>query len=505
MATATAPLPPGEQVDAPLSARLSNVVYPLALGAAIALWLVAVRAPFWVDETLAYWQVSGGFAKIWSRSAQMPSSLAFLYLLWLEKSLLGSREILLRLPSIAAMLAAVFFLFRAARELFSREVAFLAAILFSLHVDVLFAAIDVRPYAYALLAATVAIFAFARWIARHEIRYAVLFGAAAAGVIHFHYLFGSILLAFPIYYLMVRRNSIRADLPQIGAALAAFGVVALPLLPRFVALFSARQLHTFAGKPDNFFILRTLVPFKMLVTFVAVAFLAACVRKLRLPDRASLRRLLFCLLLMFVPIAILYGISSATRTHVFIPRYCLAAVPGAMLTWGYLASRIDSRRLRQLFCIGLVTYAAISLFRYPNHASHEISFKPAFDFVNASVAQDGAPVLVCSAFIESDYEPLPTGLDAENALVSQLTYYRVNAPVALLPISLNDQALQAGRDQVLRAAQQRQRFLALGGPASYPTLRWLANYASVAFAVREVGDFNQVVVLEFVPMSASGQ
>jgi len=90
---------------------LAKLIYPAALLTSLSIWLIAVRAPLWVDETLAYWQISGGFSKIWSRSAQMPSSFAYLYILWFAKSVFGSQEIALRIPSLLAMLAAAYCLF----------------------------------------------------------------------------------------------------------------------------------------------------------------------------------------------------------------------------------------------------------------------------------------------------------------------------------------------------------------------------------------------------------
>ena len=200
MATATAVATGFEK---PVSI-LGKLTYPVALVASFSIWFLAIRAPLWLDETLAYWQVSGGFGKVWSRSALMPSSIGYLYTLWVAKSILGNSEIALKIPSTLAMLGAVYFLFRAARELVDLEFAFLSCIFFSLEYNVIFAATDARPYAFALLATNLAIFAFVRWMKRRQMREAILFGAAAAGILYFHYLFGAILPAFAIYYLAAR-------------------------------------------------------------------------------------------------------------------------------------------------------------------------------------------------------------------------------------------------------------------------------------------------------------
>src|SRR5271165_2956188 len=137
MATADTTVAP--EVEKP-DTLLAKLIYPTALLASLSIWFLALRAPLWLDETLAYWQVSGGFWKIWSRSALMPSSIGYLYTLWFAKSILGSHEIALKIPSTLAMLGAVYFLFRSARALFDRDIAFLVCIFFALEPNVVFAA-----------------------------------------------------------------------------------------------------------------------------------------------------------------------------------------------------------------------------------------------------------------------------------------------------------------------------------------------------------------------------
>src|SRR5271166_5442444 len=222
---------------------LDKLTYPVALVASFSIWFLAIRAPLWLDETLAYWQVSGGFAKVWSRSALMPSSIGYLYTLWFAKSILGSSEIALKIPSTLAMLGAVYFLFRAARQLFDLEFAFLSCIFFALEYNVVFAATDARPYAFALLATNLAIFAFVRWIKRQQMRDAILFGAASAGILYFHYLFGAILPAFAIYYLVARYRSLKADMRQLAAIVTTFILVAAPLIFRVASLYQSKVTH----------------------------------------------------------------------------------------------------------------------------------------------------------------------------------------------------------------------------------------------------------------------
>jgi hypothetical protein len=483
---------------------LGKLIYPAGLAASLSIWLLAIRAPLWLDETLAYWQVRGGFGKVWSRSALMPSSIGYLYTLWFARSILGSHEMALKIPSTFAMLGAVYFLFKAARELFDLEFAFLSCIFFALEYNVVFAATDARPYAFALLASNLAIFAFVRWMKRLRMRDAILFGAAAAGILYFHYLFGAILPAFAIYYLAVRHRSIRADARQLAAVLATFAVVALPLIFRIVHLYQTKVAHVVQELHHPVLTaLNTLAPMQTLIGFVAVVFIAALVRKLKLPGPAYFPAFWLCPLLALVPAAVLFGVSALAPVHLVIPRYLTVVAPGSALTWALLLSFVDSRLLRKIFCVGLVGLTVFQCYRSPLSRRHELNFKEAHAFVDANVAKDNAPVLVCSAFIESDFEPMPADRNSENALVSQVSYYPINAPLTFLPMDLNDEAMRIGKQTVAEALQRGQRFLAVAPPTSYQTIDWLTTYSRGAFHAELLGEFNEIVVVEFRPVAAS--
>jgi mannosyltransferase len=482
-----------------------KLVYPFALLASLSIWLLALRAPLWLDETLAYWQVSGGFAKVWSRSALMPSSIGYLYTLWAAKSILGSSEIALKIPSLFALLAAVYFLFRSARELYGQETAFLAAIFFAVQYNVVFAATDARPYACALLATTLAIFTFVCWMSQHQMHQAVLFGAAAAGILYFHYLFSAILPAFAIYYLVVRFRSVKEDLRQLSALLATFVVLVIPLVVRVLTLYHTRETHVI--QPIHHPVLQslnTLAPMQLLIGFVAAAALGALLRKIKIPGSDSWPTVLLFPLLGLVPAAVLCGMEAATPIHLIQPRYFLIVAPGSALIWAWLTSCIDSRMVRQIFCVGLVATTVFETYHSPDSRHHSINFRDAHAFVNANIAPGDGPVLVFSAFIESNYEPLPTVANSENALLSQIDYYPLNPPWVFLPIDLNERSMQIGREAVLVAAQRHQRFLAVVPPISYPALDWLANYCRGAFAIRRLGVFDrEIMVVEFRPLAGS--
>lgn len=488
---------------AEVTGTLARLAYPSALLCSLSSWFFALRAPLWLDETLSYWQVSGGFGKIWTRSAQMPSSLGYLYTLWFAKSILGSREMALKIPSLLALLSAVYFLFRATREFFDEDIAFITCIFFTLEGNVVFAATDARPYAFALLATTLAILAFTRWMTQHEMRQAIWFGASAAGILYFHYLFASILPAFAIYYVVARWGAIKRDARQVAAVFVSFTVPILPLGVRVLSLYHTRATHiVLPPRHPILSALNTLAPKQTLIGFVIAAFLAALVRKIKLPGRDTWPAILLGPLLVLVPAGVLFGLSIATPMNLVIPRYFSVVAPGSALTWALLTTRIDSKWLTKIFCMALVGLTIFELFSSGRAGGHELNFKQAHALVNAKLAQEQVPVLECSAFIESNYEPLPSDLNSESALISQLYYYPVHSPVVLLPITFSEETMWISSRVVLEAAQRHQRFLLVGTLTSYETVEWVASYARGAFTAHLIGRFGEVMVIEFRPIGA---
>jgi uncharacterized membrane protein len=269
--------------------------YGVALLGCLSVWFLAVGAPLWTDETLSYWQIAGGFKQIWARSVQGNSFAAYAYILWLTKMLFGSSEIVLRIASIFAMLAAAYVFYRCARELFAWDVSLIATMLFILPRGIAFAAIDVRPYPFALQVTNLTIFLFLRWMKTNSTACAALFGMAAAGIFYFHYLFASILVALAVYYLLARHSSLRTDLRQIGIAVGCFAIFLLPVVPRLKYVYQTRTTHSFADAPQWTSVVQVLHPGTgQLLRLAGVILLALVARQLMPPTREALGKLLLC-------------------------------------------------------------------------------------------------------------------------------------------------------------------------------------------------------------------
>jgi hypothetical protein len=467
----------------------------MALAVSISPWFLAIRAPLWLDETVSMFLIQGGFSGIMSRQA-WPDSPAYSCLLWLWTKTMGTGEILLRISSVLPMLAAVYLLYRAARELFDRDVAIIAAIAFSLHPIVAFAAIDIRPYAVAVLALNASILALVHLRNNNSNWLAVLFGISAACAVDLQLLFGAILPALVASFIAFKIGDLKALWRQLSVSLVAFALAFLPVVPRLQYMLHTSGTHVFSEAPRLMQLVSTLTIRALAIILVIFLLIAASKHLLRPSgDRAIV---LLCFSLALVPLVILYALSVGTSVHVFVPRYRLVAVPGIALCWGLLVSWIDSRSLRLWCCVALVVVSVCVSFGSHSTRRHQYSWKHALELVQQNASADDAPVLICSDLPEADYMRMPTGAAiAKSGILPSLSYYKLSVPVVALPRSLNDEAMRVGSQWMKQAGQQR--FLAMAFLQSYATLDWLAKNAAATHDVRELGTFDGVKVLEFVP------
>ncbi len=487
--------------------RVQYAIYSLALAVSISIWFIAIRAPLWLDETISYFLIKGGFSQIVSRQG-WPDVPAYPCILWLWTKVAGTSEIALRVPSILAMLGAVYLLYRAARELFDRDkdkdVAIIAAVVFCLHPLVIFASIDVRPYAFGALAINASILALVRLRHNNTNWLAAMFGLSAACIVYFHFLLIVILPALALCFIALKIGDRKALWRQGAVALAAFALAFLPVIPGLRYMFHTSGIHVFDVAPKLVDLLVTLAPGWLALIFVGAVLVAAATRRLDLQSHLKGWPNLLCASLALVPILILYGVSVGTSIHVFVPRYRLVAVPGIALCWAFLVSRIDSRALRLLFCVALVATAAYPYFSSPLSKRHEYTWKYALEFVEKNASADGAPVLICSDLPEADHMPMPVGAAVkDSALFAPLTYYKLSVPVVGMPRTLNDEAMRIGSSFLQDAARRRERFLAVGFVPSVGILKWVMQNASGTHNVRALGMFDGIVVLEFTPRAGA--
>ena len=479
-----------------------SVAFVLVLAAAISLWFSAIHAPLWQDETVSFWQIHKGFSQISSR--QGLSFGAYSYILWLDTKILGTSEIALRIPSILAMFGAVYLLYRAARDLFDRDIAVIVAVVFCLHPLVVLESIDARSYAFVMLATNAAIFALVR-LRRSDSKWlAALFGVSAAVIVWFHLLSIVILPALAICFLLLKPLNTRVQRQQIGIAFATFCIAFLPVVPGLVYMLRSRGIHVVYKSPSVWELVLSAAPVTLVVSLIIVcfgAFLAAGARLNPLQRTHDAWRFELCVSAALVPLLTLFFVSTLTPLHIFVERYRLIAVPGIALCWGLILNTFRLRWFRLAFCACAVALTAHSYLRSPFSHRHLYTWKYALEVAEKSASRDNAPVVICSDLPEADYWPMPTGEAVEDStLFPILTYYRLSVPVVPLPRALNAEATRLGSAFLQDAERTRERFLAMGYIPSHKTLDWLTQQTSGVYEVHNLGTFDGVEVLEFVPV-----
>jgi hypothetical protein len=488
---------PQRQLPGGLPGAVQSAIYALTLALALSTWFIEIRAPLWLDETVSMFLIKGGWAGILSRQV-WPDAPAYSCLLWLWTRVMGTGELMLRISSVLPMLAAVYLLYRAARELFDQDVAFVAAIVFCLHPIIIFAAIDVRPYAFAALTINATILTLVHLRHNNSNWLAALFGLLAASIVEFQLLFAAILPALAVCFIASKVGDRKTLWRQLSIALAVFALAFLPAIPRLQYMMHTSGTHVFSEAPRLLQLVSTITVRGLVIVLVVFLLVATARRSLDLRNHADPWTVSLCTSLALVPILILYGLSVGTSIHVFVPRYRLVAVPGIALCWALVVSWINSRALRMFFCTALVVVAACVCFTAASFHRHMYSWKDALAFAEKNASVDNAPVLICSDLPEADHMRMPVGpAIEESGILPPLSYYKLTVPVAPLPRALNEEAIRAGTVFLQQEAQRR--FLAMAFRESYGTLNWLTNAAAASHTVHELGVFDGVKVLEFVP------
>lgn len=482
----------------PTRDRIPEALYAIALAASIALWFVAIRAPLWLDETFSFWQIKNGFWHIPSRGGVL--FVAYPYALWCASKLLGTSEMALRIPSIVAMLGAVYFLYRAARELFGREFAFIVCIVFCSNPIIIFAAVDVRAYAFATLAMSACIFLLVRLRNNDSNWLPALLGLMAAAVLWFHFLFAVFLPGLLAGFIILKASDRKTLWRQLGISLLAFGLAFWPLVPGYLAMFHTRGTHVFEETPSFIEVVRTVAPAWQKWLYALALVLAVLHRDRSAEKRKPFAWVLCCVALAAIPLGILYGVSAATPIHIFVVRYRTVTLAGIALAWGLIISRIGSPLLRVALCLALVLMAVGHDLSNPISRNHGFTWKYALEAAEQNAVSDNAPVVISSDYPESSYAPMPVDSAKDSGFFAPLSYYPLSVPVVPLPRALNAETIRVASD-FLAGQGGHKRFLAMAFWPSYPNLDWIRDHTLKTHSALVLGNFDGVVVVEFTPLS----
>ena len=415
----------------------------LGLAVIVRLWAMPLSSSLWLDEFGTVWVTDGGFAQILERARLFPQSIPYAGIVAATRAGLGSSEAALRLPSLLAMLAAVWALFRTVRGLLGTSLGFLAAGVFLLFPPIEFAAADARPYAFGVLFAILATGGLARWLERGGAGNAAVYAVCGAATVYFQYLFATLFAAHALYVLWRRRRGAPVPWPGIAATAAAIGVLLLPAARLAAEIGRDRAAHAFGVLPSAAALFHALVPTRvlgLLVPALLVAFATRLARRFRLerPQGPALDAIVLFGLSAGVPPLVLFGIARITATPVFDARYLIVTAPAWAALLGWLLAAVKPAAGRAATLAAALALAVVLRgelgHRAIAHAREE--WRGAVAALNAG--EGPLPVFLSGTFIESKDAALVADRRHRDYLRAPLAYYRPRGPVDVLPLRADD-------------------------------------------------------------------
>jgi len=407
----------------------------------LCLWIAPMGSSLWLDELVTYWSVCKGVVPSIARSQSWPGlQTPYMVLVAAIVRLIGTSEIVLRLPSLFAVLLAAWLLFRLGEHLFDRETGILAVAIFtSLHPVAKEAATNARPYGIALFFVVASMLQLVRWLDTQRLRNMAGFIVTCSAIPYFHLLFTTIYLVFFAYGIYVWRAERRIRIKQL--VLAAAAVMFLLMPPLWYVLFVSRPsaASSWAGTPDFEGLLSSFIP-NVLAATLLLGGISACFVYQRLGAALQISRSTAFLLgsWLILPVITAFVVARATPLEVFVPRYYLPAFVALALIAGYGIRMLTPARLRPIiagFVVGgsIMSYAGYHLTVSP----HREDWRTAAKLVRSTVLSPTTPVLLRVGLIETEKIHWDRSIDKDSPLLCPLSKYPMPGQIILVPYRID--------------------------------------------------------------------
>ncbi|MDH4147933.1 MAG: glycosyltransferase family 39 protein, partial [Acidimicrobiia bacterium] len=390
-------------------------------------WLPAMFWSLSTDELLTSWVTSDGIGDAASRAQEFQgNSPLYFVALWAWRQLAGASPAALRLPSLLAVLAALFHLVRFGRELSGRNVGWLAVLGFLGSYNLVARGVSARPYGLLLLGAVVSARYAWRWIHEGRARDSVV---SLLSLVVCVYLTPFAVLAgvgHLVAILDARRRARVVALRHV-LLLALGGVLAcLPLLPQLLSLAARSSSVVISNQPSFAGLVGDLVPVAVAAA-LGLGLLVAGGRTINRRDPA----LRFLLAWGLAPGLGLYLVGAIGGDALWVDRYRLAGAPGIMLAAGLLLGRLRSDgRLAAAVLLALVAFS-VGANEFP---WGRVGYQEALAFADDNVEPgDDAILAMHFELIETADPTLLDDPHWQPYLQAPVTVYGSEMPVVSLP------------------------------------------------------------------------
>jgi hypothetical protein len=370
--------------------------------------------------------------------------------------------------------------------------------------EVLFLAGDARPYAPGLLFATLSTTLLLRFFARPGYASAALYALTAALMVHMQILFGLVVAAHLLFAGLQWRRGGSPMVRYLAAALVLLIAFAGPAVAlRMLSIGGHPEAHSYAGPPGVLNLAEAFFPIPVMAAILgAAAAVMVLAADIGIPHAGYSDELILAGLVALIPPLLCFVAARALHLGLFLGRYYVGYAVGLAVCCGALLGPLRSGRAAKLamICIALFQVASLGslIANAQGHTMHRGDWAAAVAFVDQNTAADGAPVLIRSQYVESDFNPVEPV--SGNPMFSQLVRYPSRSRMTGLRATLNEADVEQALNSIRNsgAFQGRLLLMSYDGPKSLDILlTFLAGRLGPAFTLREIGDFDGIHVLEF--------
>ena len=493
--------------------RSSINVYWLALLAALCMirfWVAPLPSSFWVDEMATSFVVSHGPNDATLRVApQVPMSIYYALPRVAEK-LFGFSEVSYRLPSLLAMVIALWLIGQIAARLIHPDAGWLAVFACLALRGFNYQAADARPYALGTCLLCLSAWLLIRWLDSNRWLDAALFVACASLLWRVHLVFWPFYAMFAAYAIVrVARRDTEVTWLRAGAAFAFLGALLVPVAAGAASVLRTAGAHVVSPMPGMTDLAAALKLGLLATCSVSAAILS---RWLRLPAGKSPAWSPLALIAAWwlcAPLG-LFAFSWLTGNVTFVQRYLYIGLPGAALAATAAASAFLPPQHWRTLALAMGAGVLLLLGQWnqlwPPHQNSD--WRDAASSLNTQERLGDMPVICPSPFIEARSPVWRPDYPLNSFLYSQLLVYRVEGKEYPFPFESSPEAEQEARQLTQQVLPGAGRF-AIYGPAK-SVLHWRdwfkAQPELAAWRNRPLGTFGDVEAIVFEkPRLAAGR
>jgi 4-amino-4-deoxy-L-arabinose transferase-like glycosyltransferase len=433
-------------------------------------WLSLINSSLWLDEAGTWWIVKDGWREVVQRATDWTAVSPLYYLVvWGSSKILGLSEWSMRIPSLLALTASIYFLYRIAEKIYDRSSAVVVALIYLCMVC--FWGIDARPYALGLLGMTASTWGLMRWLEQPRFRTTMLYVISAALVIHANCILGLGLIAAGVYAIVSVWPG-RVRLAQFCGLFVGTGLLCIPLIGAMRVLYGGRSAHTTMSTPTGWDMFQAFVPGGLAGACVlAGAMIALLFRKEFSPPKCSWKQALLISLWAFLPPLVLLLLPLISELYLLLDRYYSSSFPGQALLLGGLVSSFRHGTVRKALLIAMTAMTILmeGTIGRQHHGSED--WRGAMRFITHDVAID-KPVLFVGPFAEATDFKAMERKDLKDILFAPEAKYGRPGRTIHLPHVFNSEAPEL--DGIVRELRGSSEFYFLNDKQDDRYLVWLS-------------------------------